>query len=104
MRQQVGGTIWQTAVGIDGVCTGCGCSHLCKCRTALLLLLRLFASKVSSSSSSQKVRRWVGSPEPGHRAKHRPKWRLLHLHLQLGSLQVLAHDHLSSASKYNCKN
>jgi len=102
VRQQVGGTVWQTAVGVGGVCTGCCCcGNLCKCRAALLLL-RLFATQVSSSSSEQ-VRRWVGSPEPGHSPKHRPKWRLLHLHLQLGSLQVLAHDHLSSAGKYNCK-
>ena len=134
MRQQVGGTVWQTAVGVGGICTGCCCcGNLCKCRAALLLL-RLFATQVSSSSSSEQVRRWVGSPEPGHSPKHRPKWRLLHLHLQLGSLrggrkvedkyfrnlaklifvfnsqrykstnlQVLAHDHLSSAGKYNCK-
>jgi len=102
LRQQVGGTVWQTAVGVGGVCTGCCCCrNLCKCRAALLLLLRLFGTQVSSSSSSEQVRRWVGSPEPGHGAKHRPKWRLLHLHLQLGSLQVLAHNHLSSSGKYN---
>ena len=89
LRQQVGGTVWQTAVGVGGVCTGCCCCcrNLCKCRAALLLLLRLFGTQVSSSSSSEQVRRWVGSPEPGHSAKHRPKWRLLHLHLQLGSLR-----------------
>ena len=85
LRQQVGGTVWQTAVGVGGVCTGCCCRNLCKCRAALLLLLRLFGTQVSSSS--EQVRRWVGSPEPGHSAKHRPKWRLLHLHLQLGSLR-----------------
>ena len=88
LRQQVSGTVWQTAVGVGGASTGCCCGHLCEPRAALLLLLlRLFATQVRSSSCSQQVRRWVGSPEPGHGAKHRPKWRLLHLHLQLGSLR-----------------
>ena len=84
MPKEVGGTVWQAAVARVGGVRGC-CGHLCQCGAALLLLL--FSSTEISSSSSYEIRRGVGSPEPGHRAQHRPERGLLHLHLQLGSLQ-----------------
>jgi len=100
MPKEVGGTVWQAAGARVGGVRGC-CGHLCQCGAALLLLLLFSSTEISSGSSSDEVRRGVGSPEPGHRAQHRPERGLLHLHLQLGGLQGLAHDHLSSTGEHN---
>ena len=103
MPKQVGGTVWQAAVARVGGVRGC-CGHLCQCGAALLLLLLFSSTEISSSSSSDEIRRGVGSPEPGHRAQHRPEWGLLHLHLQLGSLQRVVRKHIEGKiNKLTCK-